>query len=272
MKQPEFNQTEIIKTFNTVATGYDSPALRYFPFCADSIVDVVNLKPGQKVLDVATGTASVAIAAAQKVGSSGRVFGIDLAPGMLNKAFEKINHLKMNNIDLHEMDAQSLEFRNQYFDVILASFVIFLLDQPKVALKEWLRVLKPGGTILFTSFAENAFEPMMSMFKEDYVAVGGKLYIHGLHFDSPEFCCELLIAAGTINVKSIYHEIKYHLATPLEWWEILWNSGLRMLLDRLSSKQQNEFKLRHLENVKQFQSDEGIELSVNILINYGIKK
>ncbi|MEK7696722.1 MAG: class I SAM-dependent methyltransferase, partial [Pseudomonadota bacterium] len=70
---------QIARVFDLVAGDYDSPALRFFPFCADRLIARLRPTPGEKILDIATGTGAVALSLAQAVGPAGRVTGIDLA-------------------------------------------------------------------------------------------------------------------------------------------------------------------------------------------------
>ena len=72
-------KTAIAQVFNLVSKLYDNPSLRFFPFCADKMVDYAKIKRGQKVLDIATGTGMVAISAAQAIGNEGRIQAIDLS-------------------------------------------------------------------------------------------------------------------------------------------------------------------------------------------------
>ncbi|GET41176.1 putative methyltransferase [Microseira wollei NIES-4236] len=84
----QYKQT-VVGFFNS-RTNYDNDYTirRTLP-----LLDLVGLKKGQKVLDVATGTGIIAIAAAQIVGSEGKVIGIDFSSGMLNQARQKIEEI-----------------------------------------------------------------------------------------------------------------------------------------------------------------------------------
>ena len=93
----------ITGVFNLVATKYDNPSLRFFPLCADKLVDYAKIKPGNKVLDIATGTGVVAMAAAQCLSNGGRIQAIDLSENMLQQAQTKLNDAGFDNIDFHRV-------------------------------------------------------------------------------------------------------------------------------------------------------------------------
>ncbi len=122
--------------FDAVAAGYDSPALRFFPFSADRVLSRLRLRPGSKVLDAATGTGALAVALGQAVGPQGRVMGIDLSVAMLNRAEQNIKKMALDNVDLFEMDAEAPEFRSDYFDAVTCGFGLFFLPDMVAALKQ----------------------------------------------------------------------------------------------------------------------------------------
>ena len=142
----------VSKVFNLVSSQYDTPALRFFSSCANKIVDDAQIKPGQKVLDVATGTGIVALAIAQAVGSEDRVSAIDLAEKMLDQAQLNLNQAGLSNVEFHLMDGEALEFESDSFDIITCSYGLFFMPDMAAALRSWHRVLKPGGKVIFTSF------------------------------------------------------------------------------------------------------------------------
>jgi ubiquinone/menaquinone biosynthesis C-methylase UbiE len=80
----EQQKLEVRKLFDALAAGYDNPSTRFFPFCADRLVDLVDPRPGTRVLDVATGTGAVAVPLPQAVGPQGGVTD-DCRPVALDK-------------------------------------------------------------------------------------------------------------------------------------------------------------------------------------------
>jgi SAM-dependent methyltransferase len=107
------------------------------------LCDTVELRAGQDVLDVATGSGNTAIAAARRFTN---VTGIDFVPSLLDRARERtaVEGLK---VDYREGDAEELPFADASFDVVLSTFgVMFAPDHAKAA-GEMLRVLRPGGRI-----------------------------------------------------------------------------------------------------------------------------
>jgi arsenite methyltransferase len=141
-----------VASFYNSRTDYDNPvtlerALR--------LIEYAPPQPGQQILDVATGTGNVAIAAAQIVGSNGHVIGIDIATDLLNLAKQK--SIELQNIEWIEADAETIEFASSQFDGVFCSYAIVLLTDIPLALQKWFCFLKSGGFLAFTSFSETSF-------------------------------------------------------------------------------------------------------------------
>ena len=115
---------------------------------AARLVKFANVRAGQNVLDVGCGTGVVAVTAARK---GARVHGVDLTPDLLERARENAN-IAQAEIDFREGDAEALAFDDATFDVVLSQFGHMFAPRPDVAIREMLRVLKPGGTIAFATW------------------------------------------------------------------------------------------------------------------------
>lgn len=107
-----------------------------------------GVKAGQHVLDVACGTGVVAVTAA-RIGA--KVSAIDLTPELLERARENFQIAGVE-VDAREGDAEKLHFGDAAFDVVLSQFGHMFAPRPALALAEMLRVLKPGGTIAFSTW------------------------------------------------------------------------------------------------------------------------
>lgn len=265
---PQVHKQRLATLFDILAPGYDRAALRLFAFAADRMVYRLRLAPGEKVLDVATGTGMAAIAAARLVGPSGRVTGIDIAEGMLDQAWENARRQGATNLDLHVMDAEHLEFRSRYFDAVLCGAGIYYLPDIPRALKEWSRVLRPGGRLLFTGFAPSAFQPMAGLLLELVAARGWPIAAQPLlwqRLGSPEQYRTLLAEAGFGDVGVEAEQLGYHLSGAGDWWEVVWNSDLRRLVEGLPDAELGRLRADHQVAVEGLRTEKGIWMDVATL-------
>lgn len=115
---------------------------------AARLVHRAGVQPEQRVLDVGCGTGVVSVTAA-RLGA--RVTGLDLTPELLARARDNARIAGVE-IEFHEGDVEKLPFANAAFDVVLSQFGHIFAPRPETAIAEMLRVLKPGGTIAFSSW------------------------------------------------------------------------------------------------------------------------
>jgi len=116
---------------------------------ARTVVDQALIRPGERVLDIGTGSGIVAIEVASRLGTGGRIVGIDLSREMLTQAALHARHAPgSDRIALTETDAEHLPFPNAAFDCIVSLFALLHFPNPARALAEMRRVLKPGGRLV----------------------------------------------------------------------------------------------------------------------------
>lgn len=162
---------------------------------AHRLIELAHLKPGQRVLDIATGTGLAAIAAAQIVGPTGRVLGTDFALGMLQQAQKKITALRLTNIEFQYADVDEQKLQDSQFDVILcSSAIVYLTDIPNV-LRRWHHALKPGGMLAFSCLQETS--PSASiLFRTVVQRYGVTIPNPNELMGTPERCRKVLEHAG----------------------------------------------------------------------------
>jgi SAM-dependent methyltransferase len=133
--------------------GYPQDLLARVPEAScESFAGVANpfsmgaLQPGEDVLDV-SGAGMDSLVAAQMVGSTGSVTGIDMTPEMVAKARGSIAEMGLGNVTILEGSAEHLPFDDASFDVVISNGVIDLIPDKDAVFSEITRVLRPGGRI-----------------------------------------------------------------------------------------------------------------------------
>ena len=120
---------------------------------APRLVKFADINANDTVLDVACGTGVVALTAA-RCGAS--VTGADLTPELIKRAKENSKIFELD-VDFHECDVERLPFKNASFDVVVSQFGHMFAPRPSLALSEMMRVLKPKGTIAFSTWPRELF-------------------------------------------------------------------------------------------------------------------
>jgi SAM-dependent methyltransferase len=125
---------------------------RFAPI-VENVVRRGDLKAGQRVLDLGTGTGSVAMRAAALVGPAGKIIGVDISPEMLAVTRQRLVEAGYPNVDLREGRAEQLPADDEAFDAVLASLsLMYVLDRAAAA-REMRRVLRPGGRFVAAVWA-----------------------------------------------------------------------------------------------------------------------
>jgi len=133
--------------------GYPDELGRVPDSAAASFAGVANpfslgrLSPGERVLDLGSGAGTDSLVAAQMVGPSGRVTGIDMTPEMVAKARAAAAELGVENVEFLEGEAEQLPFPDASFDVVISNGVVDLVPDKDAVFAELFRVLEPGGRI-----------------------------------------------------------------------------------------------------------------------------
>jgi SAM-dependent methyltransferase len=115
---------------------------------AARLVRFAGVEAGMTVLDVGCGTGVAAITAARQ---GAHVTGIDLTPKLVERAQEN-SRIAGLEVDWHEGDAEELPFEDAQFDIVISQFAHMFAPRPEVAIREMIRVLKPGGTLAFSTW------------------------------------------------------------------------------------------------------------------------
>ena len=142
-----------VAVWNRMADAYQQEIdIRLRPV-VEQLLDRADLRAGNCVLDLGTGTGALAIAAASMVGSAGWVTAVDISPKMLKKAQARLNTLDISNVALVEGSAEAIPSKNRTFDRVLASLSLMYVVDRTIAAQEIARVLRPGGRLVAAVWA-----------------------------------------------------------------------------------------------------------------------
>jgi ubiquinone/menaquinone biosynthesis C-methylase UbiE len=155
-------------------------------------VDRLELRPGQRVLDVAFGTGLNFAAAERAIGPSGRLVGVDLSAAMLGQARRRVERHGWRNVELVRSSAQEANLGG-VFDAALLSFAHDVLRSPE-ALDNNLRVLRPGARVASTGVMYpgdplKALRPLIRWVSRGYVTTNEGLDRPGITWNSAWLTC-----------------------------------------------------------------------------------
>ena len=143
--------------------GWDLAAPDYEPLWQDQLAPAhaellacAAFAPGDRVLDVACGTGLISLAAARGVGPQGRVLGVDISGEMVDAAKRRAARESLPHASVLRMDAEHLALPDAGFDVVLCALGLMYGPEPERALREMLRVLRPGGRLVVAVWGERS--------------------------------------------------------------------------------------------------------------------
>jgi ubiquinone/menaquinone biosynthesis C-methylase UbiE len=204
MTHPKLNpyKQEIADLYTRRSQAYDNSD--WHLQIAHRLVEYGQVRAGQQVLDIATGTGMVALKAAERVGDEGRVVGVDISIGMLEQARRKAESLGLNQVEFLLADAEALRFEGgarwcYRFDRIFCASAFIWMSNLHDALCHWHHFLKPGGLISIHAFADTAF--VGGVVAQEIAAKYGIAFDMSKPTGTVEKCRHLLEQAGFESVE-----------------------------------------------------------------------
>jgi demethylmenaquinone methyltransferase/2-methoxy-6-polyprenyl-1,4-benzoquinol methylase len=171
----EAKSSYVKELFTALATRYnvmtDVWTLGLHRLWKRQAMELCALRPGERVLDVATGTGDLAFMQAAAVGPEGQVVGVDSCAAMLEVARRR----QRGAVDFQEGDAMDLRFPDASFDVVTIGFGLRNVADRDQALREFRRVLRPGGRLMVLDFSTPNSKALKALHDVLYFGVGPKV-------------------------------------------------------------------------------------------------
>jgi ubiquinone/menaquinone biosynthesis C-methylase UbiE len=244
-----------------------------------ALVEEAKIVVGQKVLDVAGGAGEPSLTIAEVVGSSGSVVFTDAIPEMVTAAKSEGRRRGLTNIEFDQCSADSLPFPIDLFDVVVSRLGIMFFPDPLAALREMLRVAKPGGRlslVVWGASEANPFSYVVTNVVSRYVQTlsTGAATHDAFCFAEPGRLAAVLKEAGAANIRE--RVLEFDIAAPIspdEFWAMRSEiSGtLREKLKTLSTEQRAQLTQALLEAVREFFPNNRMSFPAQMLIVSGKK-
>jgi ubiquinone/menaquinone biosynthesis C-methylase UbiE len=233
---------------------------------ARDLIDRAALRAGERVLDVACGTGIVARLAAQQVGQTGTVAGLDVNPGMLTVA--RSGTPPEISIDWHEASAEAMPLPDDAFDVVLCQMGLQFMADKLAALSEMRRVLAPGGRLVLN--APGPTPPPLAVMAEALAThvrpeVAGFVHaVFSLH--DPEELHELLDGAGFADVV-VDRPIKtLRLPPPQDFlWQYIHSTPMADAVAQIGEEARAALEQRMVAGCEPFVDDGALVIEVGML-------
>jgi ubiquinone/menaquinone biosynthesis C-methylase UbiE len=257
------------RAFDAAAGTYDRFGPPAFAAYGRRLVEVAGVDAGSQVLDVATGTGAVLVAAAERVGDDGSVVGADLSGEMVRETSGKVADLGLANARVVQMDAERLDFEDDTFDYVLCSFGIFFFPDYKRALADFHRIVRPGGKAGLNTFGENqAVRDMMELIEEYELE---NPFASQAALSTPEKLEGALREAGFDAVDMTVEESDWVFPSLEHLWRAQFSVGVRAALDQLSPEQIDSFKADLFARLQPFMRGDEVHLPRRVMYVVGTK-
>jgi ubiquinone/menaquinone biosynthesis C-methylase UbiE len=175
----------------TAAAGYERGFARISSHFVPFLVQAGRVAPGQRILDVATGTGLAAEAALQIVGPDGHVTATDISEQMVERARERLSGA--SNVSISVEDGHALGLPDDSFDAVLCSLGLMFFPDPARGLAEFRRVLRPGGwaAVSVTTVPERSYNMRINT-------------IIARHVPSQAAAADLLFSLGETRLRALF--------------------------------------------------------------------
>ena len=265
-----------VEAWNAIAAGYDTHVTAGEAHLANDALKLAGLAPGHRFLDVAAGTGGLSLPAA-RLGA--KVVATDWSPRMIELFEARAKKEGFRDAVGKVMDCHELAFPDDSFDVTGSQFGVMLVPDQARAIREMVRVTKPGGRVLLIAYGQPAkFEALQTFIdalrsvNPDFEGMPSDPPPLEFQVSDPEMMRERLVAAGLRNVTvDTRHEERVDLRSGEDLWN--WSVGSNpipnMLVADLSNEQKAAMRARIDEKIRARADGRGVAV-LTAPLNIGI--
>ena len=229
----------------------------------DRLVALAQIKPGNRVLDIATGNGEPAVTVAREVGAAGKVVAVDQSPGMLAIARERAAALGVSNIEFVESDAESLKLDAHSFDAGVCRWGLMFMPDLAGVVRLIHRALKPGARFATAVWNTGDKVPMIFLAAETVRNITGQKppppdALVPTRLADTSILKSALEAAGFSEIAIERMMVTFEFDSPQKFVEFRTElGGAAAMMAKLTPDQRAQVKEALADAVKKFEGGDG---------------
>jgi ubiquinone/menaquinone biosynthesis C-methylase UbiE len=244
-----------------------------------ALIERAGIHEGQTVLDIAGGAGEPSLTIAEVVGPGGSVTCTDGVAQMVEAARAEAQRRGITNVQFHQCAADSLPFGSNSFDVVVSRLGVMLFPDPEGAMREMLRVLKPGGRLAFAVWGKSEINPfcyLVTRVMEQHVKspAADPDAPNAFRFAEPGKLTRVMTQAGALDVEESV--VTFDLEAPVsprQFWTMRsqMSDTLRDKLATLSADEQAQIAVEVEQAVQDFFPSNEMKFPAQMIIATGNK-
>ncbi|MGQ0551455.1 MAG: class I SAM-dependent methyltransferase [Armatimonadota bacterium] len=270
----DVTKRQITEVFNRAAETYERVGPKFFAHFGKRLVDLAQVTPGARVLDAASGAGAILFPAAQRIGSQGRVVGIDLSRAMIERLRREVARRGLRNATVALMDAEALGFQDASFDFVLCGFALDSFPDPDHAMSEFRRVLRHGGHLGLTISSGWWWEgdERWRWHGELLRSLGVNVRAGSGRFATPDVVETDLKASGFVDISVPKETFDMVFANAGDWWQWAWSHGYRRVLEAMGREALERYRAACFEQLPHQSDADGIHGRLEVLLARATKR
>ncbi|WP_027624644.1 class I SAM-dependent methyltransferase [Clostridium lundense] len=275
-----YEKQKFIEIWDKVAPTFGKIGPKYWDEFGKRLVELSSIKEGAKVLDIGMGRGASLFPAIEEIGEDGYAIGIDISEVMVRETYNDILMEHIENAKVLRMNAESLDFYDNYFNNIICGFGIGYILFSDNKLTEILRVLREGGQVGFSIWGVQEDQKWLAKINNKYLQSSScneekDKNSNDLKFNTTDGIKSILENSGFTNVKVYEENTEVVYSSKEEWWQEMWSNAARGVFEQVESFGEDkleEYKKDIFNGLNKYKKGEKFYFNMPVIYAFGEKR
>jgi ubiquinone/menaquinone biosynthesis C-methylase UbiE len=235
------------------------------------MLNVLTLRPGDRVLDIACGTGLVSLRMAEAVDKEGVVVGTDISGEMVGAARRIAAERGVGNARFERSDAEALPFESGFFDAAACALGLMYVPDPVRALREMRRVLRPGGKAAAAVWGARHKCGWAEIFPITDARVASEVCPMFFHLGTQDTLADTFAAAGFTDIRAERLTTTLRYANADDALEAVFRGGpVALAYSRFDERTRRAVNGEYLDSIAAYRADDGYRLPGEFVITVAL--